>query len=211
MKEYDKIETLRCRSEDGNKALILNTFRNDTVKYLANLEWIWTEKIDGTTIRVMWDGHTITFGGRTDNAQIPVDLINYLRAKFDNTEAEELFEQLFGDKEVILFGEGYGRKIQKAGSSYIPDGVSFILFDVIVGDNYQPRESVESLAKTFGIDVVPIVGCGTLIEAEDYVKSNPKSVVGSCDMEGIVCRPKIELLSRCGKRLIVKIKWCDYK
>lgn len=213
MRKYEKIDTLFARDMGGTKKLINGAFRNPTVEYLANLDWDWTEKVDGTNIRVYWDGHTVTLGGRTDNAQIPVDLVNYLNETFCTPVAEEIFEQQFGEKEVILFGEGYGRKIQKVGSKYIPDGVSFILFDVLIGDNYQERIWVEQTAMAFGVQVVPIVGHGTLYDAVRFVKCHPNSTIAQEDveMEGVVCRPAQELKDRRGERIIVKIKWGDIK
>ena len=50
--------------------------------------------------------------------------------------------------------------------------VDFILFDVLISDNYQRRESVEDIAKYFGIDIVPIVLEGTLQDGVDYVLNN---------------------------------------
>ena len=213
MKEYPKIEAIFNRDTEGTKKLIPGSYRSETIDALSDLQiWVWTEKIDGTNIRVHWDGHKITFGGRTDKAQIPVELMNWLNDKFINNETEELFEQKFGETEVTLYGEGYGRKIQKGGGNYIPDGVSFILFDVLINDIWLTRESVEDIAKTFAIDVVPIVGFGYLDEAVDYVKSKPNSKIGTgtAKMEGVVCRPIVELFDRLGKRVIVKIKVCDF-
>lgn len=213
MRKYEKIETIFSRDMNGTKKLMPGVFRDPTIEFLSKLDWVWTEKIDGTNIRVYWDGHTVTFGGRTDNAQIPADLINYLNDTFVTTNAEEMFEQLFGEKEVILFGEGYGRKIQKIGSKYLPNDVGFILFDVLIGENYQEREWVEQTAMAFNIPVVPIVGHGSLEHAVDYVKSHPNSVIANqlVEMEGIVCRPRYELRDRRGNRIIVKIKWEDIK
>lgn len=213
MRKYDKIETIFTRDIQGSKKLIEGQFRDPTVEYLSDLSWVWTEKVDGTNIRIYWDGHTVTIGGRTDNAQIPAPLVAKLQNLFCGEVNAQLFEQTFGDKEVILFGEGYGTKIQKAGSAYIPNDVNFILFDVLIGDNYQPREWVEETAKMFGVPVVPIVGCGNLLDACEYVKNNPDSIVaeGRCKMEGIVCRPTVELRDRRGNRIIVKIKWEDIK
>ena len=213
MRKYEKIDTLFARDMEGTKKLKPGVFRDPAVEYLANLDWEWTEKVDGTNIRIHWDGHQITFGGRTDNAQIPGELVAKLNEIFMNDAAEELFEQSFGEKEVILFGEGYGRKIQKVGSAYITDGVDFILFDVLIGDNYQPREWVEKTAQMFGIKTVPLVGHGTLWDAVAYVRRHQLSVLaeGRCEMEGVVCRPTVELRDRCGNRIIVKIKWCDLK
>lgn len=210
MREYHKIETIYNRDVEGTKRLIEGDFRNETVEFLKDNEWEFTEKIDGTNIRIYWDGHKVSFGGRTERACIPAHLMSKLIELFGGEETEELFEQTFGEKEVILFGEGYGAKIQGCGGDYRSD-VSFILFDVLIGDNYQPRSSVEDIATRFGIEVVPIILSGTLQEGVDFVKTHPYSTIGKAMMEGLVGRPKVELRDRCGHRVIVKIKWNDFK
>ena len=209
MIEYIKIDTLYKRDMEGSKKLLEGEFRNPTVEFLKDNKWIFTEKIDGTNISVYWDGHTVTFNGRTEKAEIPAHLLSYLTATFKTSEAEQIFEEKFGEMPVILFGEGYGPKIQKGGS--YRDDVSFILFDVLISGNYQPRESAEDIAKAFGIDIVPIIFEGTIQEGVDFVKSHPDSTIGTAKMEGLVGRPKIEMRDRCGKRIIVKIKWEDFK
>ena len=209
MKQYEKIETVFCRDTNGTKRLVLNDYRNPTIAYLKDNMWLFTEKVDGTNIRIHWDGHKVEFGGRTDKAQIPGPLLNKLNEMFMTTEAEELFEQTWGDKDVVLFGEGYGPKIQNGGD-YRSD-VSFILFDVLVGNNYQEREWVEKTAQMFNIDVVPIVLTGTIQDGIDYVMKHPRSTMGTAMMEGVVGRPMIELRDRRGERVIVKIKWEDFK
>jgi len=214
MKEYHKIETLYVRDIEGTKKLIEGSFRNEAVQFIADKPWIWTEKVDGTNIRIHWDGHTVEYGGRTDKAQIPAVLVNKLNEYFGGETNAQLFEQTFGDREVFIYGEGYGAKIQ-SGGDYVDDGVTqdFIMFDLQIGENFQPRESVERCAETFGVKVVPIVGQGTLYEAVDYIKTHPTSQLGkkTHEMEGVVCRPTIELNDRCHNRLIVKIKWEDFK
>ena len=209
MREYPKIETIFNRDTEGTKKLIFGTYRDETVKYLRFNNWQFTEKIDGTNISVEWDGHAVSFHGRTERAQIPKHLLEYLEKTFLTTEAEELFEQTYGDKNVILYGEGYGAKIQNGGN-YRSD-VSFILFDVLIGDNWQEREWVEKTAKMFGIDVVPVVFVGSLEEGIDYVMEHHPSTIGTAMMEGIVGRPMVEMRDRLGKRIIVKIKWEDFK
>jgi hypothetical protein len=179
------------------------------VEFLKDNIWTFTEKIDGTNIRVYWDGHKVQFGGRTERAQIPSNLINYLNSVFGTSEAEQIFEEKFGETEVILFGEGYGPKIQNGG--LYRNDVSFIMFDVLIAGNYQPRESVEDIAKSFCIDIVPIIFEGTIQEGVDFVKGHPDSTIGTAKMEGLVGRPKVEIRDRCGKRVIVKIKWEDFK
>lgn len=210
-KEYHKIETLYNRDIDGTKKLIEGSFRNETVEFLKDCEWVWTEKVDGTNIRIFWDGHKVEFGGRTENSQIPSKLLTYLKSVFGTQESEELFEQKFGETEVIIFGEGYGAKIQKVGHLY-RDDESFIIFDACVNNVWQKREFVEDIANSFGVYAVPVVGTGNLNEAVAYVKNNPDSVISDkVKMEGVVCRPKVEFLDRLGHRVIVKIKYRDFQ
>ena len=210
MKEYTKIETVFERDMEGTKKLIEGKYRNETVAYLKDNEWICTEKIDGTNIGVIWDGHKVSYQGRTERAQVPTHLMNRLIELFGGSINEELFEQKFGEMQVILFGEGYGAKIQNGGK-YRSD-VSFILFDVYLPEQnlWLKRDAIEDIAKAFGIEAVPIVLKGTLQQAVDYVKSKPKSTIGEADMEGLVCRPAIDLLDRLGKRVIVKVKVADF-
>ena len=92
MIKYHKIETLYNRDMDGTKKLISGDFRNETVEYLKDNIWVFTHKIDGTNIRVFWDGHKVIFGGRTDDAQIPSGLSERLNELFSTSEAEEIFE-----------------------------------------------------------------------------------------------------------------------
>lgn len=208
MVKYNKIDTVFERSTEGKKKLIEGQFRNKEVEYLKDNMWYFTEKFDGTNVRVYWDGHKVKFYGRTDKAQLPNGLIEVLENMFGGTLNEELFEQKFGENEVILFGEGYGPKIQKGGS-YRND-ISFILFDVMVGNMYLNRDAIEDVAKCFNIDCVPIIMTGTIEEAVDFVKANPDSTMGTAKMEGLVGKPVVELYSKTGKRIIVKIKSCDF-
>ena len=208
MVEYNKIDTVFNRDIYGTKRLIIDSWRNEAVEYLKDSKWQFTEKFDGTNIRVIWDGHSINFAGRTDKAIIPQHLLEYLNKTFSTQEVEQLFEQVYGEKQVILFGEGYGYKIQNGGN-YRND-VSFILFDVMIGENYQERQWVEETAVMLGIDVVPIVLEGTIEEAIEFVKTHPKSTIGTAFMEGVVGRPAVELRDRTGKRIIVKIKYSDF-
>lgn len=151
----------------------------------------------------------MSYYGRTDKAQIPSQLMNRLLELFGGNANEEMFEQKFGEMPVILIGEGYGAKIQNGGD-YREDN-DFILFDVLINDNYQSRSSVEDIAKYFNIDVVPIIFTGNLQKGIDFVKTKPASTIGKAKMEGLVARPKVELRERDGNRVIVKIKVCDFK
>ena len=204
---YHKIKTLFERDTETKK-LAEGRYRSKELEYLKDNTWEFTEKIDGTNVRVYWDGHKVQFGGRTDKAQMPPELMTRLFELFGGEVNEQIFEQKFGELEVILFGEGYGKGIQNGGA-YL-DHQDFILFDVMIGTTYLSREDVEDIARAFGVDVVPIVLTGTLQEAVDYIKTQPNSTIGTAKMEGVVGRPKVELLGKDGSRIIVKIKCCDF-
>lgn len=209
MQTYNKIDTIFERDEKTKK-LINGKFRNETVEFCKDLTWQFTEKVDGTNIRVYWDGHRVEFGGRTENAQIPAPLVNKLNELFGGDINEQFFEQKFGENEVILFGEGYGPKIQNGGS--YRDDVDFIMFDVMINGNYQTRESVEDIARYFSVNIVPILAEGPLSVGIDYVMTHKYSTIAQngAELEGVVARPKMELKDRTGKRLIVKIKFKDF-
>lgn len=208
---YHKIDAPFLRSEDGTKKLLVGEFRDDTVQYLKDNLWTFTEKVDGTNIIVYWDGHTVTVHGRTPRADIPKPLMEYLEKTFLTPEVEELFEQKFGEKEVHLYGEGYGDKIQSVGKLYRDDN-AFMLFDVMVGTTWLSRDNVADIAKAFGIQATPVVGYGTINDAIRYVKERHMSLVDKKEapMEGLVIRPAIELKDKCGHRIIVKIKVHDF-
>ena len=209
MQEYHKIQTLFQR-DPKTKKLIVGKFCNPTIEYLKDNVWTFTEKVDGTNVRVYWDGHKVQYGGRTDSAQIPAPLVNRLNELFGGEANAQLFEQKFGEKEVFLFGEGYGPKIQKGGE--YRDSVDFILCDVMICGNFQPRESIEDIAHFFGIDVVPIILEGSLQDAVEYVLAHRESIVAKngAMLEGLVGKTKIETFDRAGNRNIVKIKFKDF-
>ncbi len=205
MKEYHKIETIFERDTVTNK-LIEGNFRKPEFEYLANLKWIGTEKVDGTNIRIMWDGVDIKIGGKTDNAQIHKDLITRLEELFFTKK--EVFIEKFGEKQVCLYGEGYGAGIQTGGR--YKSTKDFVLFDVLINEYWLDRGNVQGIADMFGVDIVPIVREGTLYELVDMVKSGFKSNWGDFVAEGIVARPVVELTNKFGERIITKIKYRDF-
>ena len=210
MKEYNKIQTVYLRDPENNyKTLLEGTWAKPEFELLKDINWICTEKIDGTNIRIMWDGKNVKFGGKTDNAQIPAILIKTLQNIFTN----ELMKECFPDTDnVCLYGEGYGKKIQEGGN-YLPDRVNFILFDVKIGNWWLTREVNEDIAKKLNIGVVPIIGIWKLKQAIEYVKKGFKSTIADNKeyiAEGLIMKPEIELFNRRGERVIAKIKHKDF-
>lgn len=72
------------------------------------------------------------------------------------------------------------------------------------------RADVEDIAANLGLDVVPVVGEGTLDDAINMVRGGLQSRWGAFPAEGIVARPTVELKARSGQRIICKVKAKDY-
>jgi len=209
MKKYHKIRTVWKRGTEKPCKMIVGDFALPEFEMLKDLKWIGTEKVDGTNVRIMWDGDKVKFGGKTDNAQMPLNLIEKLQELFGGEANEQLFEQTFSDEGgVCLYGEGYGAKIQKGGGNY--GDVNFVLFDVKIGNTWLQRKDVEDIAKKLGIDVVPIIIEGTLLELSDFIKNGFISTWGNFEAEGIVATPEVTLLDNRGNRIITKLKCKDF-
>lgn len=210
MEKYHKIQTVWLRNpETKYKTLLENQWAKPEFEYLKDNLWTFTEKVDGTNIRVEWDNQAtglINFGGRTDKAQIPPFLLDKLNELFYTGK----FFSLYPDTPMTLYGEGYGAKIQKGGGNYISDGVSFVLFDIMINGNWLDRENVENIANKLEIDTVPILSEGTLQDAINLVSQGFTSYWGSFNAEGLVARPNVELRDRTGNRVITKIKCKDF-
>lgn len=207
MKEYHKIQTIFKRDiQSGGKTLLEGQWTLPEFEFLAENVWTFTEKVDGTNIRVMLSGGAVTFGGKTDSAQIPAQLVSRLNNLFLPLAAK--MQEVFGC-DACLYGEGYGMKIQKGGGNYRTDQ-DFVLFDCKVGDSWLQRADVEDIAHKLCLDVVPIIGEGTLHDAIAMAKTGIISTWGTFQAEGIVARPKTELKTRDGHRIITKIKCRDF-
>ena len=210
MKEYHKIHTVWKRDENGK--MLIGQYSKPEFEYLSNNRWIAEEKIDGTNIRVMFQDNKVTFGGKTDNAELYSPLVAKLQDLFPASKFQEVFNT---DSKVCLYGEGYGARIQKGGGNYIPDGVDFILFDVVVNNWWLKRTDVYGIAEKFNIKHVPIfIQRITLQEAVNKVKSGFYSSFINSDRlffaEGLILRPEVDLFDRKGDRIICKLKTRDF-
>lgn len=209
MNKYPKIYSPFERFTEGPNRNKLDHTRwtSQEILLLRHLPWSWTEKVDGTNIRIGWDGHTVAFGGRTDNAQIPATLFQRLSRLFP----EELFEQVFKSTEVTLYGEGFGPKIQKGGGLYGQEQ-DFILFDVQVGRTWLKHEDVMKVASDMGIQALPVLVNCDVRHAMSMVTNGFYSSFGAGDFfaEGLVGRAPEGLLDRQGNRIMVKVKHVDF-
>ena len=216
MKEFPKIETLYDRDEKTHKVM---PDQLRLLEFALIKRWQLTEKIDGTNVRIglAIDG-TVTYGGRTDNAQMPVTLAEYLRNTFTAEKMHLAFADSLGNAEVVVFGEGYGPKIQSGGA--YRSGVAVRLFDVLVGDWWLEPPDVLDVVGKLGVTIVPALGeTDYLPRSVDDLRTMLKGGAslaalqdGGAGMraEGIVARTVPLLFTRKGERLLWKLKFRDF-
>ena len=206
MLEYHKIQTVYKRDpENRYKTLLIGEYALAEFEYLAQNQWVFTEKVDGTNVRVIWNDGIVSLAGKTDNAQLHPNLVARLYERFP---AEQLGEVFGLELPVCLYGEGYGPKIQSGGKYRVDQ--DFVLFDVWIGNWWLERHNVEDVATRLGLDVVPVIGEGTLGDMVDIAAAGFQSQWGGFLAEGIVARPAVELFARNGSRIITKIKHKDF-
>lgn len=216
--EYPKIETLFNRGEDHK---VTAGYRMPEFGLVS--KWLVTEKIDGTNVRVFVDTRGIEsipvtgFRGRTDAAQMPPFLADELRRLFPDDRVGAAFDE---GTQAVLFGEGYGARIQKGGGNY-RDGISFRLFDVAVTGTdgfiwWLNWSDVEDVARKLGIKTVPSFSVTQLEHIVKLVKNGLDSAVAYAERghvtpaEGVVCRTEPLLFTRRGHRLTWKLKTKDF-
>ena len=250
---YQKINTIFMR-DAKNVIMPYEPFTEPEFEYLRGLKWRGEEKVDGTNMRievtkrpeyvrggdyaneenrgVLGVYFDVRYAGKTDNAQIPKNLLKHMEEKYPK---EKVLTAL-GLKEFIpvsewdidhnwleydqipniytIYGEGYGEGIQ-SGGWYIKGGNEFIVFDVKVNDIYLKTDARDEIATKLGAPIVPLMGYFTLDEAIDFVRKGFRSQVAQNPevkmAEGLVLRTDLGLRNRMGKRLIVKVKYEDFQ
>jgi hypothetical protein len=207
--EYHKIETLFERDMETHK-VYPDKLKNPV--YGIFKSWQFTEKIDGTNMRIEWNGSRMSLGGKTDNAQLPAELVQLLY----NTVDPKIFAERFETTPVTIFGEGYGPGIQKGGGAYSPTK-QFIVFDVLVDNKWWLNwENTCDVAAAFGLKTVPFIGSMSLEEGVAMVRNGFNSVLARSQTgaeipaEGLVGRPVETLFDKKGARIIIKLKTKDF-
>jgi hypothetical protein len=234
--KYPKIQTLFKRDPDNKYIIMEGVYSEPIFEFIDR--WVVSEKIHGMNIRIMYEYsprysvcgvvgkpfETLKFGGRTDNAQLPVFLYEKLMELFDKEKLREVFVKDGKSTKVILFGEGYGERIQKGGGNYIKGGVDFALFDIYVFESnldrnvrgwWLTREAVHEIGYKLGVKRAPeMLDIYSKEEIIDFVRNKVKSQIainGNHIAEGIVARAEDPpILFRNGHPVMFKLKVEDY-
>ena len=208
-KDLDPIETLPLNKKYGD--FKDGEFACKEFEYLFNNQWIWSEKLDGTNIRIyanwseQYGTHTFEVKGKNENSSIPKDLLEWIKNWI--YENSQIVSDLFAAEDIILYGEGVGTKIQKVGHNF--GNQHFKLFDVYINGFWLQKDDVLDIANKLSLDT-PITWIGTIQDAIDKVKTLPMSSFGNFTIEGYVGQPIVRLNDAKQKRITTKIKVCDF-
>lgn len=207
---YPKILTAFVRDKNFNFA------QNDATQIMGGFQWCKsefdeiktfevTQKIDGTNTRVVLKNGKVYFLGKTERSTFLPEHILKLETIFS---AEKLIE-VFGGKDVTLYGELYGGNIQ-VGST-VNQELDFILFDVKIGDSWLLYKNIEEIALKINIKVVPFLGLLTIDEIIDIAKNGYQSEIDTIPSpEGIVAKSTGGLRFGDGGRVMFKLKRKDF-
>lgn len=114
---------------------------------------------------------------------------------------------------IYIYGELYGPGVQKGG--HYGNSLRFAVFDICQQGWFLPVGMLTEMCNNLGLDMVPYIGKRKLYDAENMVVHGFKTMVWEAKdpdyiEEGIVARPVVPIKDSRGKRIIVKIKYCDY-
>lgn len=207
---FQKISAPFGRNTPKDRLVDASIFAKNWVQmfYDNNIPMYASEKIDGTSVGIKWDGERISFVGHTDKSQFAPRYLDYLNKSFGTSEFESVIEEVFGDKPVTIYGEGISKDYNVHYG--FPDG-NFIMYD-IQNENgtYYNRESVKEIAQKLGL-LYPHEKLLTMKQAIESVKLCPQSRLNpEYKLEGWVLRPLVEMYTNNGSRIICKIKVKDF-
>lgn len=196
---YQKINTLYKRDSNNKNAIIEGDYSIPEFEYLKNCMFNVEEKIDGTSMSYHiyfntdgtiadWEIH-----GKTENAKIPTGLMDEMNRLFNSfaskmsdtfvrksVDANSGVETATWPYKVVIYGEGYGGKIQSGGRYSKTE--KFVVFDIAIQSSidgsevYLLRNNVEDICKKLNLDISHCYGQMTISEAEDIIKTIAKWV-----------------------------------
>ena len=176
--------------------------------YETEIKMYASEKIDGTSVGIVWNGERISFVGHTEKSEFCPRYLEYLNNTFGTPEFESVIEEIFGDRPVTIYGEGISKDYNVHYG--FPEG-NFIMYDIQNSNGtFYNREAVKEIAKKLDL-IYPWEELMTLKEAIDFIKTRPSSRLNPDNkMEGLVLRAPLELYTNNGDRVICKVKVRDF-
>lgn len=187
--------------KDGKyaKKRSMTKFSSEEFRLLNKNFWYAKRKYDGTNMRIYWDGNRAVWNGKTNKFTPTKEIAECM----DNLISEEVFEEVFGRKEVMIFGELMGEGIQ--GNELGIKGLKLIVFDIKIGGIWLQPEDILAISENMGLEACDFVGFGSLEQLIQRIHDGFYR-----GYEGIVVEPAGRFRDCKGNRIICKIKNRDY-
>lgn len=226
MERYGKTYNVWKRDETTHR-LIPNRWTLPEFEYLRDCKWSFTEKIDGTNMRlilhpggiqpIIRDGFMrdekvrarFELKGRSDKASVHGSLLDWLRGWKDFVRPQ--VDELLDEEPMCIYGEGCGAGIQGGAQHY--GEMHFRAFAIKVGRWWLKPEAIDDICRKLHLRQAPHILSGTLMDGIEKVESGLRTMIGPNPgvfvAEGLIGVPEVPLLRRDGSRLVVKLKTKD--
>lgn len=176
-----------------------------------------TEKIHGTNVRVgaiVENGEIVLMAGsRTLRRAEPIGSYDgnpyWFPLSIPSVRHLLVHAVENGAKQVVLYGETFGSKIQ--AYDYGTKALGFRAFDLIIDGEWLNSDVFTSMCSLYWVDTVPVIYRGPFSIDTIRDVSNGKSLVGGTHgREGVVVRPIMERFNPTIGRTILKYVGDDY-
>ena len=220
VKKYPKIRSLFKRD---NQFKFTENYTSTSLQEFSekNFKWSCYEKIDGMNMRIYcnYEREEFKYFGRTDSADIPEHLKPELDKIIESAKKnKEEIKQTLQFNIFVLFGEGFGHKIQKGGL-YLGKETACHAFDgyayIVTKENqykgfWLDEKKLDALLKILKVEKVPSFGHITTGSAVEMVKKGFASKYGTAKAEGLILKTDFPVFDSFGERLIFKVKTKDF-
>ena len=220
VKKYPKIRSLFKRDDHFK---FTDQYISASLQEFSEQKFQWScyEKIDGTNIRIYCNYETNEFKylGRTDKADMPTHLTPELDKMIESVKSnKEAIKQALQSNIFVLFGEGFGHKIQKGGL-YLGKDTACHIFDsyiyyVTKEGHYKgfwlDEKRLDEILNILQLEKVPFIGHKTTAEAVEMAKKGFDSKYGTAKSEGLILKTHFPVFDSFGNRLIFKVKTKDF-
>ena len=182
---------------------IQNLYRNQEI--LLFNERFALEKIHGSSAHISWKDKQLHYFSGGEKHE------NFIKI-FNETE---LLEKIKEYPDMTIFGEVYGGKCQGMSATYGKE-LSFVAFDVKIGESWLNVPNAEEIVLKLGLDFVPYSKIETKIGLIDAERDKPsrqakkKGIIEDKISEGVVLRPLVEMKDTRGDRIIAKHKRIEF-
>ena len=186
----------------------VENLRNFPLVFAEGEEVVMTEKLHGTNCRVgVVEGETMagSMEVRRVRPAEGAEACNTYWFPATLPGVKELLNALSAShRQVILFGEVFGSKVQNL--NYGRKGeLGFAAFDLLVDERYLDAPEYEALCATHGVPTVPVLHRGAFsLERVKELAEGPTTLGGGHVREGVVVRPVRERIDPKVGRAVLK-------